>query len=138
MTDGGIALLILAVIIVLGTIIIPVINRITFRRLPPQQQVRVIMKQAKGLVYFKNVAKGGKGILYYVKNKRKILALPWRLDGGKMVCVRKKPFSHWDYPEEKLPLSEDEVKQLKNELEKYNEKSAVKIIFAVEPNDEEK
>ena len=97
---------IVAVVLILGIIIFP-----------------------KGLVYFKNVSNGSTGVLFYVKNKRKILALPWVLDGGNMLCTKENPFSNWDYPEEKQPINEDELKQLSEELEKYNKKSPVKIVF---------
>ena len=128
MTTAQIIILV-AVIFVLGCILFPVINRHQFRNLPPDQQVRIIMKEAKGLVFFKNVSKGTTGILYYVKNKRKILAIPWVLTDGKMLCTRDKPFAHWDYPEECVPLTEDELKQLLSELENYNKKNHVKIEF---------
>lgn len=121
--------IIIAVILVLGIIIFPLINRRQFRRLPPDQQVRIIMKQAKSLIFFKNVSKGSTGILYYVKNKRKILAFPWVLRDGYMLCTRSNPFEHWDYPEEQQPLNEDELKQLSEELEKYNKKNPIKIVF---------
>ena len=113
---------IVAVVLILG-------NRRQFRNLEPDQQIRLIMKEAKGLVYFKNVSNGSTGVLFYVKNKRKILALPWVLDGGNMLCTKENPFSNWDYPEEKQPINEDELKQLSEELEKYNKKSPVKIVF---------
>ncbi len=122
-------IIIVAVILVLGIVIFPLINRRQFRNLPPDQQVRIIMKQAKGLIYFKNVSKGRTGILYYVKNKRKILAFPWVLADGKMLCTRDNPFERWDYPEERLPLNEDELVQLSEELEKFNKKNPVKIVF---------
>lgn len=122
-------IVIVAVILVLGIIIFPLINRWQFRRLPPDQQVRIIMKQAKGLIFFKNVSKGSSGVLYYVKNKRKILAFPWVLSDGHMLCTRSNPFERWDYPEERQPLNEDELKQLGGELEKYNKKNPVKIVF---------
>lgn len=122
-------IIVVVVVLVLGIVIFPLINRQQFRNLPADQQIRIIMKQAKGLVYFKNVSKGSSGILYYVKNKRKILAFPWVLYDGKMLCTRKNPFAHWDYPEEKQPLNDDEFEQLKNELEKFNKKNPVKIVF---------
>lgn len=122
-------IIVVVVVLVLGIVIFPLINRQQFRNLPADQQIRIIMKQAKGLVYFKNVSKGSSGILYYVKNKRKILAFPWVLYDGKMLCTRKNPFEHWDYPEEKQPLNDDELEQLKNELEKFNKKNPVKIVF---------
>lgn len=87
------------------------------------------MKEAKSADYFKNVSKGSTGVLYYVKNKRKILAFPWVLSGGSMLCTRKNPFEHWDYPEEQSPLNDDELARITAELEKYNKKSPVKIVF---------
>lgn len=122
-------IIIAVVILILGIIIFPIINRHQFRNLPPDQQVRIIMKQAKGLIFFKNVSKGSSGVLYYVKNKRKILAFPWVLSDGKMLCTRKNPFECWDYPEEQELLNDDELKQLMEELEKFNKKNPVKIIF---------
>lgn len=122
-------IIIAVVVLTLGIIVFPLINRRQFRNLPFEQQVRILMKEANGLIYFKNISRGSTGILYYVKNKRKILAFPWSLDDGKMLCIRKNPFEHWDYPEEKQPLNEDELKQLTEELEKYNKKNPVKIVF---------
>ncbi|MGN0534116.1 MAG: hypothetical protein ACI4IK_07125 [Eubacterium sp.] len=129
MTKLQIVLIIGAVLIVLGVIVFPLINRRSFRNLPPEHQIRIIMKEAKGLIYFKNVSKGTTGVLYYVKNKRKILVFPWALDGGNMLCTRENPFERWDYPEEREPLNADELNQLHEELEKYNKKSPVKLIF---------
>lgn len=122
-------IIIAAVVLVLGIVVFPLINRRQFRNLPPDQQVRILMKEAKGLIYFKNVSSGSTGILYYVKNKRKILTFPWVLADGKMLCTRENPFERWDYPEEREPLNEDELKQLNDELEKYNKKNPVKIVF---------
>ncbi|MDD6729299.1 MAG: hypothetical protein PUE08_08810 [Eubacteriales bacterium] len=122
-------IIIAVVVIVLGVIIFPLFNRRQFRNLPPDQQVRILMKEAKGLAFFKNVSKGSTGTLYYVKNKRKILMFPWVLSDGNMLCTRKHPFDRWDYPEEQLPLNEDELKQLQEELEKYNKKNPVKLVF---------
>ena len=121
--------IIVAVVLLLGIIVFPLINRRQFRNLPPDQQIRIIMKEAKGLAYFKNVSKGSSGVLFYVKNKRKILALPWVIDGSNMLCKKENPFSNWDYPEDKQPINEDELKQLKEELEKFNKKNPVKIVF---------
>ncbi|MGN0522315.1 MAG: hypothetical protein ACI4IQ_06720 [Eubacterium sp.] len=129
MTSTQIIIIVVVVILVLGIVILPLFNRSQFRGLEPDQQIRIIMKEAKGLIFFKNVSKGSTGILYYVKNKRKILAFPWVLSDGKMLCTRDNPFEHWDYPEEKEPLNEDELKQLINELEKYNKKNPIKLIF---------
>lgn len=129
MSSTQVAIIAVAVILVLGIIVFPLINRRSFRNLPFDQQIRILMKEAKGLIYFKNVSKGSTGTLYYVKNKRKILMFPWILSDGKMLCTRIKPFERWDYPEEKEPLNEDELKQLLSELEKFNKKNAVKIYF---------
>lgn len=122
-------LIIVAVILLLGIIIFPLINRRQFRNLPYDQQIRLIMKEATGLVYFKNVSEGGTGTLFYVKNKRKILAFPWRLYDGNMLCTKEKPFERWDYPENRQELTDDELAQLNDELEKFNKKAPVKIIF---------
>lgn len=118
-----------AVVLLLGIIVFPLVNRHSFKKLLPDQKVRVLMKQAKGMNYFKNVSNGRDGVLYYVKNKRKILELPWVLADGKLLCTRKDPFEHWDYPEEKESLNTDELKQLSDALENYNKKNAVKIVF---------
>ena len=122
-------IIIVVVLIVLGVIVFPLINRRSFRNLPPDQQIRILMKEAKGLAYFKNVSKGSTGILYFVKNKRKILVFPWVLSDGKMLCTRKDPFERWDYPEEKELINEDELKQLSEALENFNRKNPVKIVF---------
>lgn len=132
MTATEIVLIVAAVILVLGIVIFPLINRRSFRNLPPDQQIRILMKEAKGLAYFKNVSKGSTGTLYYVKNKRKILAFPWVIVDGKMVVTRKNPFERWDYPEEKEPLNENELKQLMEEIEKFNKKNPVKILFKLD------
>ena len=120
-------IILVVVILVLGIIVFPLINRRQFINLEPDQQIRLIMKEAKGLVYFKNVSKGSTGVLFYVKNKRKILALPWVLDGGNMLCTKKNPFSNWDYPEDKQEINQDELAQLKDELEKYNKRKLLKL-----------
>lgn len=122
--------IIAAVIIVLGVIVLPLFNRRQFKRLPPDQQVLAIMRQANKLVFWKNVSSGRTGNLFYVKNKRKILVYPWVIDdNGRMVITKKNPFDNWDYPEEKSPLNEDEIKQARAELYRFSEKSVVKIIF---------
>ena len=95
--------------------------------MPFDQQIRILMKQAKGLVYFKNISNGRAGTLIYVKNKRKILTYPWVLKDGKMLCTKENPFTNWDYPEEHPQMSEDEIKQAVEELDKFNEKSFVKL-----------
>lgn len=122
-------LIALGVLLVFGIIIFPIINRRSFRNLPADQQIRILMKEAKGLAFFKNVSRGSTGVLYYVKNKRKILAFPWRLIDGKMLVIKKDPFNHWDYPEEKEPLNEDEINQLMQEIDKFNKNNPVKLVF---------
>lgn len=123
-------IIIVAVVILLGVIILPLFNRWQFKRLPVDQQVLTIMRQAKTLIFWKNVSNGRTGNLFYVKNKRKILVYPWALDeNGKMVILKKNPFDNWNYPEDKAPLNEDEIKQAREELYKYSEKSIVKLTF---------
>ncbi len=129
MTKLKIILIIISAIAVLGLIVLPIVNRRSFRNLPPDQKVRILIKGAKSLAHFKNVSNGTTGILYFVKNKRKIISFPWTLQEGKMICKRPNPFEHWDYPEEQALLTEDELSQLKEELEKYNHKNTVKIEF---------
>ncbi|MBQ7203511.1 MAG: hypothetical protein IJS03_05810 [Eubacterium sp.] len=119
----------IVVLIILGIIVIPLFNKRQFQKMPYDQKVRILMKQAKKLVFFKNVSNGSTGTLYFVKNKRKILALPWVLKEGKMLCTKDNPFDFWDYPEEKPAFTLDEIKQAADELEKYNEKSIVKLYF---------
>jgi hypothetical protein len=127
MTKTQIILIIVAVIIVLGVIVFPQINKRQFKKMPIEQQVRILMKQANKLIYWKNISQGTKGTLIYIKNKRKILIYPWVLIDGKMLCTRKNPYHHWDYPEEKPAFTDDEIKQAKEELEKYNKKNVVKL-----------
>ena len=66
-------ILILVVVAAVGILILPAFNRWQFKRLPYDQQVLTIMRQAKGLIYWKNISHGRTGSLFYVKNKRKIL-----------------------------------------------------------------
>lgn len=123
-------IILVAVIILLGVVVLPIVNRKQFKKLPVDQQVLTIMKQAKKLVFFKNVSNGRTGNLFYVKNKRKILVYPWALDkDGRMVILKENPFDNWNYPEEKEPLNDDEIKQAREELLKYSDKSFVKILF---------
>ena len=129
LTKAQIIIIVVVVLLVLGIIVFPLINRRSFRKLPPDQKIRILMKEAKSMAYFKNVSNGSTGILYFVKNRRKILAFPWKLVDGHMLCARKNPFERWDYPEEKAPLNEDELKLILEELEKYNKKNPVKIYF---------
>lgn len=119
-----------AVILILGIIVLPVFNRWQFKRLPPDQQVLAIMKQANKLIFWKNISNGRTGNLFYVKNKRKILVYPWVIDeDGRMRILKDNPFDRWDYPEDKEPLNDDEIMQAREELYKFSKKSAVKVIF---------
>lgn len=127
MIKGQIIILAVAAVLVLGVIIFPIINREQFKNMPIEQQIRILMKQAKGLVYWKNISQGRKGTLVYIKNKRKILTYPWVLVDGKMLCTKNNPYDKWDYPEENPDFTEDEIKQAKEELEKYNKNNPVKL-----------
>ncbi len=123
-------IIIVAVVILLGVIVLPLFNRQQFRRLPYDQQILAIMKQANKLVFWKNISHGRAGSLFFVKNKRKILVYPWVInENGQMLITKENPFDKWDYPEEHEPLSADEIKQAREELYAYAEKSAVKIVF---------
>lgn len=127
MNDKLLIIIAVFALILLGIFVIPVFNRHSFDRLPFEQQVRVLMKQAKGLNYFKNVSYGTKGTLTYVKNKRKILMFHWVLIDGKMLCTDNNPLSNWDYPEEKPSLTDDEVRLVHSQLDLYNKKQTVKF-----------
>ena len=123
-------IIIVAVVILLGVIVLPLFNRQQFRRLPYDQQILAIMKQANKLVFWKNISHGRAGSLFFVKNKRKILVYPWVInENGQMLITKENPFDKWDYPEEHEPLSADEIKQALEELYAYADKSAVKIVF---------
>ena len=123
-------IIIVAVVILLGVIVLPLFNRQQFRRLPYDQQILAIMKQANKLVFWKNISHGRAGSLFFVKNKRKILVYPWVInENGQMLITNENPFDKWDYPEEHEPLSADEIKQAREELYAYADKSAVKIVF---------
>lgn len=112
---------------VLLLIILPIINNRQLRRMPKAQQVRIIKKQAKKLIYFKNISNGTSGNLVYVKNKRKMLFYPWVLVDGKMLCTKENPFDKWDHPDDMPPMTQDEIAQAKQELEAYNKKNAIKL-----------
>ena len=123
-------IIIVAVVILLGVIVLPLFNRQQFRRLPYDQQILAIMKQANKLVFWKNISHGRAGSLFFVKNMRKILVYPWVInENGQMLITKENPFDKWDYPEEHEPLSADEIKQAREELYAYADKSAVKIVF---------
>lgn len=122
--------LIIAAVLILGIIVLPLFNRWQFRRLPYDQQVLTIMKQAKGLSFFKNISHGRTGNLFYVKNKRKILVFPWVLDEeGRMVVQKENPFDKWDYPEDNPSLTQEEILHARDELRSYSDKSVVKLVF---------
>lgn len=125
-----IIIIIIAVVALLGAVVLPLFNRQQFRRLPYDQQILAIMKQANKLVFWKNISRGRAGSLFFVKNKRKILVYPWVInENGQMLITKENPFDKWDYPEEHEPLSADEIKQAREELYAYADKSAVKIVF---------
>ena len=107
--------IVVAVIIVLGVVVFPIVNKHQLKNMPYDQQIRIIMKSADKLHYFKNISNGTKGTLIYVKNKRK------------MLCTKANPFDKWDYPEEQPPFTDEEVQIALRELEKYNKHSAVKL-----------
>ena len=117
-----------AAVVLLGLIIIPLFNRAQFNKLPKDQKIRILMKQANKLTYFKNLSDGTTGNLVYIKNKRKIYVYPWELKDGKMVCTREDLFKNWDYPEELPEFTEDEIKLALDELENYNKKNRIKLV----------
>ena len=53
-----IVLIVLAVLIVLGVAIIPAINRRQLKKMPIDQQIRILMQQANKLIYWKNISEG--------------------------------------------------------------------------------
>lgn len=127
MTKVQIIILVVVLLLLFGIIIFPLINKNQFKKMPFDQQIRILMKQANKLIYFKNISYGTKGTLIYIKNKRKILTFPWVLLDGKMLCTKENPFTNWDYPEEQPLMTEEEIVQAKEELEKFNSKSAIKL-----------
>ena len=94
--SGWQIVLIVAAVLLLGLVLLPAFNRRQVRRMPADQQILLIMKQAKGLHYIRNVSGGKQGFLYYVKNKRKILVYPWVRRGRVRVITKKDPFDRWD------------------------------------------
>lgn len=133
-------ILIVAAVIILGAVIFPLVNKRQLKNMPYDQQIRILMKQAKGLDYFKNISNGNKGALVYIKNKRKILYYPWVLADGKMVCTKKNPYDNWDYPEEHPAFRDEEVLQAQRALADFNKHNSVKLYLLSdsEDNKEEK
>lgn len=127
MTKPQIVILVLAIVGVLGVIVFPLINKRQLKNMPVEQQIRILMKQADKLIFWKNIPQGRKGNLIYIKNKRKILVYPWVLIDGKMLCTKENPFDKWDYPEGCPAFTEEEIKQALEELEKYNKHNPVKL-----------
>ncbi len=127
MPPAIIAALVVVIFLLLSTVIFPALNKKQFEKMPFEQQVRILMKQATGLSYFKNISGGSSGTLYYVKNKRKIYSYPWVMKDGKMVCTRSDLFEKWDYPEDALPFSDEERELAIKELEIFNKKNFVKF-----------
>lgn len=127
MTKPQIVILVLAIVGVLGVIVFPLINKRQLKNMPVEQQIRILMKQADKLIFWKNIPQGRKGNLIYIKNKRKILVYPWVLIDGKMLCTKENPFDKWDYPEDSPAFTEEEIKQALEELGKYNKHNPVKL-----------
>lgn len=121
--------LIVAAVLLLGLVLLPAFNRWQVRRMPADQQILLIMKQAKGLHYIRNVSSGKQGFLYYVKNKRKILVYPWVRRGRVRVITKKDPFDRWDYPEEQAPLTREERMQARQVLADYARRSNQRIVW---------
>lgn len=69
-------IIIVAVVILLGVIVLPLFNRQQFRRLPYDQQILAIMKQANKLVFWKNISHGRAGSLFLLKTSAKFLFIP--------------------------------------------------------------
>lgn len=65
--------IIAAVVLLLGIIVFPLINRRQFRNLPPDQQIRIIMKEAKGLAYLKMYLRAAAVFSFMLKTKEKYL-----------------------------------------------------------------
>ncbi|MBQ7740375.1 MAG: hypothetical protein IJT65_03990 [Eubacterium sp.] len=122
-------IIIIAVVLVLGLLVIPFINKVQFKKMPLEQKVRVLMKQAKGLAYFKNISNGTKGSLIYIKNKRKIYIYDWALSDGKMICTNEVLFDKWYYPSENNIFSDDEKELALKDLEQFNKKNFVKLVI---------
>lgn len=121
--------LIVAAVLFLGLVLLPAFNRWQVRRMPADQKILLIMKQAKGLHYIRNVSGGKQGFLYYVKNKRKILVYPWVRRGRVRVITKKDPFDRWDYPEEQAPLTREERAQARQVLADYARRSNQRIVW---------
>lgn len=125
-----ILLLAAAAVLLLGFVLLPLLNRRQFRRLPMDQQILVLLKQAKKLVFFKNISYGKNGYLCYVKNKRKILVYPWvKTEKGVLCITKRSPFACWDYPQAGQPLEAGEAQQARLELQRYAQKSTHRIVW---------
>ena len=61
--------IVVSVIIFLGVIVFPIVNKHQLKNMPYDQQIRIIMKSANKLHYFKNISNGTKGTLIYVSVK---------------------------------------------------------------------
>lgn len=134
--NTSVALIIaIAAAIILGVVIFPIINKQQFKKMPVDQQIRILMKQANKLIYWKNISYGSKGSLVYIKNKRKIYVFNWILVDGKMLCTNKNLFDKWNYPEEQPAFTKEEIIQAIDELKKFNKKNPVKLFI---PNYDDK
>lgn len=123
-----IAALIIAVLLLCGTVILPAVNKRQFNRLPFEQKVRILMKEANGLNYIKNVSFGENGTLYYVKNKRKICCIPWETADGALRCTKAPLFDVWDYPDG-YAFTDEEIQQTKEALKEHFSDKKMKLII---------
>ena len=121
--------LIVAAVLLFGLVLLPAFNRWQVRRMPPDQQILLIMKQAKGAALHSQCIRRQTGLLYYVKNKRKILVYPWVRRGRVRVVTKKDPFDRWDYPEEQAPLTREERMQARQVLADYARRSNQRIVW---------
>lgn len=69
-------IIIVAVVILLGVIVLPLFNRQQFRRLPYDQQILAIMKQANKLVFWKIFPTVGLEAFSLLKTSAKFLFIP--------------------------------------------------------------
>lgn len=126
MSPTIITALVIAVLLLLGGVVLPAVNKRQFDSLPFELKIRILMKEAKGNHYFKDIAFGNKGTLYYVKNKRKVCILSWVIKEGAKVCTKKTLFDCWNYPET-IAFSDEERAQAREALQKYNAGQKLKM-----------
>lgn len=121
-------ILIALVIIALCVLFVfPIINNRYWNSMTVEQQCLWLTKKAKKYVEFKNLSFGAEGKLFYVVNKRKVLIYPWMLKDGNMLVTKENAFDFWSYPDR--ALTDEEIKKAKMDLEEFNEKSRVKLLY---------